>query len=131
MSISNFVPLKEGVIAVTGGAAVPFVSTGNSMDKNHVYFDGTTIGSRKEINFSCSAPKPDRNTPSGYTLARSKIVMYVPYLHPVTGERSVNKYTIHQETDINYPDSERVIDRGLLAQVLTGLPTFWDSQSAL
>jgi hypothetical protein len=128
MTISAFSPLKDGVIAVTGGTAVPFTSLGDGVGENVVFFDGADMLTRKEARFQATPPKVNAGTPSGYTQSRNKVILLAPQTL-TSGERVVNKLTIHLEADINMSSADKSTLRGLAAQILSesDLDNFWNS----
>lgn len=131
MAINGGSVLLDGTVSATGGTATSLLSKGENGETHKVLLnDGAAFVSQKTVDFTVKEPRVSASSPSGYTQARSIVLLKVPKIL-ADGSRTVNTLRIEFAGDINTTDAERLTMRSLGAQFLvdSDLTSFWNAQS--
>lgn len=132
MSIQNASLQYSGtVLEPVDGTAQILATLQEGSGKHDVYFNATSLVVRNSASFSVKSPKVNASAPSGYTQARSTILLRFP----VTAADSTITYStlkIELATDISMSSAQIDTLRSLGAQMLASmsdLDEFWHDQS--
>jgi len=119
-------------IAPTGGTSTALASIGDSLNKHALFLatSGVEFKDRVTFDFTTKAPSITSGSPSGFTQARSGIVLKFP-ITLATGERIVNTARVEIATDVETTTAEKVNIRYYLSQLLSDIETddFCNNQS--
>jgi len=131
MAINGGAILLDGTVSATGGTSTTLLSKGENGETHKVLFnDGSAFVSQKTFEFSVKEPRVSASAPSGYTQARSSVILKFPKIL-ADGSRTVNTLRLELSTDINTTDAERLTMRSAGAQLLvdSDITSFWNAQS--
>jgi len=118
-------------VASTGGTASSFTSLGDSIDRNEVFFDSTSIVDRKTCSFSTSQPKINASSPDGYTQGRSKFTLRYPIVLADGVTWTTCTFKAELATSVEMSTAEMDDMRYLSAQILadSDFDSFFNSLS--
>jgi len=131
MAINGGAILLDGTVSATGGTSTTLLSKGENGETHKVMLnDGAAFVSQKTLDFSVKEPRVSNSSPSGYTQARSIVVLKFPKIL-ADGSRTVNTLRLECSSDINTTDAERLTMRSAAAQLLvdSDITSFWNAQS--
>jgi hypothetical protein len=81
MTIATMTLLEGATITPSGGSALTFSASSSSNGNSIKAYcnEDVNLVTRRNVEFSASEPRPNANSPSGFTLARNSIYVKVPF----------------------------------------------------